>query len=42
MTACGARMLHALSPKSRTESAITHSDAGVLSTVMLFAASDEP
>ena len=35
-------MLHELSPKIRTDSPITHSDAGVLSTVMKFDASDEP
>ena len=35
-------MLHELSPNSRTESAISHSDAGGLSTVMELAASDEP
>ncbi len=39
---CGTRIDQALSPNSRTDSAITHSDAGVLSTVMLLAASDEP
>ena len=35
-------MLQALSPNSRTDSAITHSEAGVLSTVIELAASDEP
>ena len=35
-------MLHELTPKTRAESSITHSDAGGLSTVMKFAASDEP
>ncbi len=42
ISACGTRRLHAFNPNSRTESAITHSEAGVLSTVMLLAASDEP
>ena len=42
MSACGTRMLHELSPKTRTDSAITHSEAGGLSTVMRFAASEEP
>ena len=35
-------MLHELRPKTRTDSAITHSEAGGLSTVMKLAASDEP
>ena len=35
-------MLQLDSPKSRTESAMTHSAAGVLSTVIALAASDEP
>jgi hypothetical protein len=35
-------MLHALTPKTRAESSITHSEAGGLSTVMKLAASDEP
>jgi hypothetical protein len=35
-------MLHELSPKIRTDRAITHSDAGGLSTVIELAASDEP
>ena len=42
MSACGTRMLQLLSPKIRTESPVTHRAAGVLSTVMAFAASDEP
>ena len=42
ISACGTRMLHALRPKIRADSAITHSEAGVLSTVIEFAASDEP
>ena len=35
-------MLQEFSPKIRTDNAITQSEAGVLSTVMEFAASDEP
>jgi hypothetical protein len=35
-------MLHEFTPKMRAEMAIGHNDAGVLSTVMKFAASDEP
>ena len=35
-------MLHAFTPKMRAEISITHSDAGGLSTVMKFAASEEP
>ena len=42
ISACGTRTLQLLSPKIRTESPVTHSDAGVLSTVIAFAASDEP
>jgi len=42
MRACGTRMLQELSPKIRTDSPITHSDAGGLSTVMALAASEEP
>ena len=42
ISACGTRRLHAFTPKIRAESAITHSEAGVLSTVIEFAASDEP
>ena len=41
-SACGARMLHELSPKMRTEKAISHSEAGGLSTVMALPASREP
>jgi len=35
-------MLHDERPKIRTESAIAHSEAGGLSTVMELAASEEP
>ena len=35
-------MLQLLNPKIRTESPVIHRAAGVLSTVMEFAASDEP
>ncbi len=42
MRACGTRMLQALSPNSRTDAAITHTEAGVLSTVIELAESDEP
>jgi hypothetical protein len=42
ISACGTRMLQLDSPKIRTDSAITHSEAGVLSTVIELAASDEP
>ncbi|CAM3126305.1 hypothetical protein RHDE110596_17940 [Prescottella defluvii] len=41
-SACGTRMLHAFSPNARTDNAISHSDAGGLSTVIELAASDEP
>ena len=41
-SACGTRMLQDESPKIRTESPIGHSASGVLSTVMLLAASEEP
>ena len=41
-SACGPRMLHDESPRIRTESAIGHSESGVLSTVMALAASDDP
>jgi hypothetical protein len=41
-SACGTRMLHDDSPKMRTDSAIGQMASGVLSTVMLFAASEEP
>lgn len=42
ISACGTRMLHELSPKTRTDNAITHSDAGGLSTVIPLPASNEP
>ncbi len=42
MSASGTRMLHELSPKIRTDNAMIHSEAGVLSTVIEFAASEEP
>ena len=42
MTASGSRMLKEESPKIRMDSAITHSEAGGLSTVMAFAASNDP
>ncbi len=42
ISACGTRMLQLDSPNSRTERPVTHSAAGVLSTVIAFAASDEP
>jgi hypothetical protein len=35
-------MLHELNPNSRADSAMTHSDAGDLSTVTAFEASNEP
>ena len=41
-SAWGTRMLHELTPKSRADSSITHSDAGALSTVMKLAESKEP
>ena len=40
--AWGASRLHELKPKSRPDSSITHSDAGVLSTVMKLLESSEP
>ena len=40
--ACGARMLHELKPKMRALSDMTHTAAGVLSTVIAFPASKEP
>ncbi len=40
--ACGTRMLQAFTPKIRADSAITHSAAGGLSTMIELAASDEP
>ena len=42
ISAWGTSMLQELTPKSRTDSPITHSEAGGLSTVMELAASDEP
>ena len=42
MSACGARIAHELTPKIRAERPMTHSEAGGLSTVIEFAASDEP
>ena len=42
MRAWGTRIDHELSPKSRTDSPMTHSEAGGLSTVMRLAASEEP
>ncbi len=41
-SACGTSIAQLFSPKTRTDSAISHSDAGVLSTVIELAASDEP
>ncbi len=41
-SACGTRIDQPLRPKMRTESAISHSEAGVLSTVIELAASEEP
>ena len=41
-SACGTRIDHELNPNSRTDSAISHSEAGVLSTVMELPASEEP
>ena len=35
-------MLHGLTPKTRADSPMTHSDAGGLSTVMKFAESNDP
>jgi hypothetical protein len=40
--ACGTRTLHELSPKIRTDRAISQSEAGGLSTVMALPASREP
>ncbi|CAM5444673.1 hypothetical protein SRIMM317S_02719 [Streptomyces rimosus subsp. rimosus] len=42
ISASGTRIAHALRPKSRTDRAIGHRAAGGLSTVMEFAASDDP
>jgi hypothetical protein len=41
-SACGTRIDHELSPNSRTDNPMSHSDAGVLSTVIELPASDEP
>ena len=41
-SAWGSSMLQLEKPKSRPDSAITHSDAGGLSTVMKFEESSEP
>src|ERR1700761_8201685 len=41
-SACGTSMLQELTPKIRPEISITHSEAGVLSTVMKLEASNEP
>ncbi len=42
MRACGTSMLHGEKPNARAERSITHSAAGVLSTVIALAASLEP
>ncbi len=42
ISAWGTRTLQLLNPNSRTERPVTHSAAGVLSTVIAFPASDEP
>src|SRR4051794_4037049 len=42
ISACGARMLQEDRPNKRTDSAIAQSDIGVLSTVIEFAASEDP
>ncbi|MEH3077588.1 MAG: hypothetical protein PGN11_13120 [Quadrisphaera sp.] len=42
MSACGTRIDHDESPKIRTDSAITHNDAGGLSTVIEFPPSELP
>ena len=41
-SACGTRMLHELRPKTRADRSMTHRDAGALSVVMKFDASEEP
>jgi len=41
-SASGTRMLHELSPNSRTDRPISHSEAGGLSTVIALPASSEP
>lgn len=40
--ACGTNIAHELSPKIRTDNDMSQSDIGGLSTVIEFAASDEP
>ena len=42
MRASGTSRLHALTPKIRADRPMTHSDAGGLSTVIAFEASNEP
>ena len=42
MSAWGTRMLQALTPNRRTDSPMTHSEAGGLSTVMKLDASEDP
>ncbi len=42
ISASGTRMLQALTPNTRADRSIGHSASGVLSTVMEFAASEEP
>lgn len=42
ISACGTRTLHGFTPNTRAASAIGRGAAGGLSTVMAFAASDEP
>jgi hypothetical protein len=42
MSASGTRMLHELTPKIRADRSMIQSAPGVLSTVIEFAASDEP
>ena len=42
MSTCGSRIANEFSPKTRIDSAIAHNEAGGLSTVIAFAASDDP
>jgi hypothetical protein len=42
MSTCGMRMLNELSPNTRTDRAMAHSEAGGLSTVIELPASEEP
>ncbi len=42
ISACGTRTDHEFSPNTRTEMPITQRNAGGLSTVIAFAASEEP